>query len=275
MKKFIITLALFFIVVPVQAVDFHSNKGAVKKVINSQIKYANRGDFDKFIATYDKDYINSDGFNLEVYSDLVKGIWESYDNIKYNVKIKKISIDDDKATVEVVEYANADLILSKKYTGELNSESNNIYYLKKINGKWKVVSDSVLSEKTTMLYGDVKNLDIKLNVPAEIQENTEYTASLEFDVPQNTLAIASISSDIVEYPQKPAKEVFRAMPEDNILERLFTSNGDNANEYIIASIGLTKTDVCDLSIKMSLTGFGYVIKRVNVIHPNKKESTNE
>ena len=55
------------------------------------------------------------------------------------------------------------------------------------------------------------------------------------------------------------------MPEDNILERLFTSNTSNQNEYIVASIGLTRTSICDLSIKLSLTGFGYVVKRVNVI----------
>ncbi len=61
------------------------------------------------------------------------------------------------------------------------------------------------------------------------------------------------------------QEVFRALPEDNILERLFTSNDDNFNEYIVASIGLTKTAVDDMSVKLSLTGFGYVIKRVNVV----------
>ncbi|MCM1340017.1 MAG: hypothetical protein NC191_10135, partial [Muribaculaceae bacterium] len=63
------------------------------------------------------------------------------------------------------------------------------------------------------------------------------------------------------------------LPEDNILERLFTSNYDNANEYVIASIGLTKTDICDLSIKLSLTGFGYAIKRVNV-HPANEGCNN-
>ena len=95
----------------------------------------------------------------------------------------------------------------------------------------------------------------------------EYCATLEFTPPYETFAIASISSDIVEYPQKPAEEVFRPLPEDNILERLFTSNTKNANEYVVASIGLTKTTACDLNLKLSLTGFGYAIKRVNVIHP--------
>ena len=101
-----------------------------------------------------------------------------------------------------------------------------------------------------------------------------FDATLEFTPPEKTVAIASLASDIVEYPQKPTKEVFRPLPEDNILERYFTSNELNANEYVVASIGLTKTEICDLSLKLNLTGFGYAIRRVNVI-PNKKEENNE
>lgn len=57
------------------------------------------------------------------------------------------------------------------------------------------------------------------------------------------------------------------------MERLFISNSDNVNEYVVASIGLTKADVEDLSIKLSLTGFGYKIVRVNVI-PKSEEAEN-
>ena len=65
--------------------------------------------------------------------------------------------------------------------------------------------------------------------------------------------------------------MFRKLPDDNILERLFISNTDNVNEYIVASIGITKADISDLSIKLSLTGFGYQITRVNV----KRKPVNE
>ena len=54
------------------------------------------------------------------------------------------------------------------------------------------------------------------------------------------------------------------------LERFFTSNGEDANEYVVASIGLTKTSIADLSLKLSLTGFGYAIKRVNVVPEDLK-----
>lgn len=271
MRRIFALLLLIVLASPVEAFCFNSPEKAVKRVIATQFKYANKTDFNKFISTFDKDYVNSDGFDLDIYKTLVQDIWSTYKNLKYDYKIKKITVENDNATVNLIEYTTANLALTKNYTGELNSQSDSIYYLKKIKGKWKVVSDAVADETTNMLYGAAKDLDIKLTVPNNVEANTEYTASLEFATPKGMVAIASIAADKVEYPQPKTKEVFRAMPEDNILERLFTANNDNSNEYVIASIGLTETSVCDLSIKMSLTGFGYVIKRVNVI-PAKIES---
>ena len=112
-----------------------------------------------------------------------------------------------------------------------------------------------------------------MTAPQEIQAGKEYTASLEFTPPDDVIAIASIASDKVEYPQKQAKEVYRKLPDDNILERIFVSNSDSVNEYVVASIGLTKADISDLSIKLSLTGFGYKIIRVNVV-PESSEDVN-
>ena len=171
------------------------------------------------------------------------------------------------------------------------SLSTNIYgkNMKECASKRNTVSE-ILTAKRGTIY-DIKGNILAQNIstytlvayldPSKTKDDKspvhvvdkEYTATLEFTPPAETLAIASIASDIVEYPQKPTQEVFRAMPDDNILERLFTSNTQNANEYIVASIGLTQTSVSDLSIKLSLTGFGYVIKRVNVI-PETNESEN-
>ena len=195
---------------------------------------------------------------------MVQDIWKTYNNIKYDILIKDIKIVKDKAIVNLVETSRADIPLSDVYDGELNSRAETRYYLEKKRGEWKIVSDDVLSETTYMLYGDARGLDIKLIAPLEIEANKDYTATLEFEPPKETLAIASIASDIVEYPQKPTQEVFRSLPDDNILERIFTSNNKNANEYIVASIGITKTALCNMNIKLTLTGFGYAIQRVNV-----------
>jgi hypothetical protein len=275
MKKiFLFVLVSIFLIQPSfawtnKSCSILSDEHAIKKMLNYQVKVANKQDFDKFISTYDENYSNSDGMNLETYSEVVKNTWNSYSKIKYGIKVKDISIDNDIAKIEVIETASANLPAPKSYEGELKSLASSVYYLKKSEGKWKVKSEYFLEESTSMLYGDAKDLDIQLTVPKEIEPNTEYTATLEFTPPKETIAIASLSSDGVEYPQKPVKEVFRALPEDNILERLFTSNKDNSDEYIVASIGLTKTAVDDLSIKYSLTGFGYVIKRVNVIRDSE------
>lgn len=273
MKKLLITiLTIIFLSQNAFALSIHDifsdnqvkQEHSVKRLLNSQIKYANEGNFKKFISTYDADYVNSDGFNLDIYSKLVKEVWDSYSNIKYGLKINNITINGDEAKAEVTETSNADLPLTKKYTGELKSESESIYYLKKVNGKWKVTSDAVVDEVTTMLYGEVKDINVNLTVPDKVKPGEEYCAALEFKPPENSFAIASITADKIEYPQTQSKEVFRALPDDNILERLFTANNDSKDEYIIASIGLTKTDICDLSIKLSLSGFGYIIRRVNI-----------
>lgn len=284
MKKYFLTLFLFILLTPLSYAGdkvsktgfFNNDTRKVKSLLNSQIKYANKNNFDKFIATYDKEYKNGDGYDLEIYSKLVKDLWDSYDNIKYGIKIKDITFEEDgTAKVSLIETSHADIPVTKKMNGVLKSEADSIYYLKKINGKWKVTSDVINEEVTSMLYGDAVNLNIKLSAPLEVTPGYEYTASLEFNPPKDTFAIASIAKDKVEYPQKQAKEVFRKLPDDHILERLFVANKDNANEYVIASIGLTKADIKDLSIKLSLTGFGYQIIRVNVVDEPKKSDTKE
>ena len=280
MKKFLSIILLSLLLAPSGFASdsffnkdfFNSNIRGVKSTLNSQIKYANKNNFDKFIATYDTNYKNGDGYDINIYSKLVKELWENYDNIKYGIKIKDITFDTDgTARVSLIETSAADIPVTKKMNGILKSEADSVYYLKKINGKWKVTSDKINKEVTSMLYGEAINLDIKLTAPQEVTPGYEYTATLEFDPPKDTFAIASIAKDKVEYPQKQAKEVFRKLPDDHILERLFIANSDNANEYIIASIGLTKADIKDMSIKLSLTGFGYQIIRVNVVDQPQKE----
>ena len=250
---------------------FNNDTREIKSLLNSQVRYANKTNFDKFIATYDKNYVNSDGFNLETYSNLVRDVWQTYNNIEYGITIKDIDIQNDKATVTVTETSFAELPAPAKLDGVMMSEADSVYYLKKSDGDWKVASDKVISETTSLLYGAAKDLDIKLTAPQEIEAGKEYTASLEFTPPENVIAIASIVSDKVEYPQNQPKEVFRKLPDDNILERIFISNSDNVNEYVVASIGLTKSDINDLSVQLSLTGFGYKIVRVNVVPNNSKE----
>lgn len=270
MRKFILTiLAFLFFAQSSYALcflDFCKEEAAIKRVLNSQVKYANRNNLGKFINTYDEKYISADGFNLETFSNVIKDIWNTYDNLKYKIEIDDITIKNDTATAKLIEKTSAKVELSKTYKGDLNSTANTIYHLKKNKtGKWKVISDEILDETTTIFYGNAQDLDVKLTGPEIIPAKTDYTAILEFEPPRGIFAIASIAVDLAEYPQKPTKEVFRTLPDDNILERIFTSNDKNLNEFIVASIGLTQSQITESSVNLSLVGFGYVIKRVNVI----------
>ncbi len=277
MKRIFATLSICLLLAqPAYCWDFNSfiqnykdqkKEDEVTRFINSQVKYANKNDLKKFIATYDDKYLSNDGIDKEKYEALVRDVWKSFKDIEYGVSIKNIEfVDENNAIADVFETTYAEIDISKVYKGELKSKSNSKYYLKKDNNnKWKVISDKVFDETTTMLYGSAKNLDIKITTPQKVLCNSDYTATLEFTPPENTFAVASITADKVEYPQKPIKEVFRALPDDNILERIFTSNSSNTDEYITATIGITKTAVKDLSVQLSLTGFGYAIKRVNIV----------
>ena len=88
MRKIIFSIFLTCsLLQPVFAIDcnfftwsnLHSNDNkAIKKILTTQVKSANKTDFERFISTYDPSYRNSDGFNLDIFSALIKDIWETY-----------------------------------------------------------------------------------------------------------------------------------------------------------------------------------------------------
>ena len=65
---------------------------AVKNVLKTQIDFANKYDYPNFIKHFDSQYINSDGFGLDVYSKLIEETWSAYSNIQYAQQIKNITI---------------------------------------------------------------------------------------------------------------------------------------------------------------------------------------
>ena len=220
-----------------------------------------------------ENYVNTDGLNKELYFDLIQKTWASYPDIKYKIEIKNIEINGNIAIAQVSESATATTnsksgVVNEK--GLLESISNCVYYLEKINNEWLLTSDHIIFEKTFLRYGSARNIQIYLNAPCQIKANTQYTASLNIEQPKDSIVIASIGRENITFPQTVAEETFRKLPEDGLLERVFTSNDKNINEYAVASFGITKAEISNgTEIKIYVTGLGFVMSRVNVIPKNE------
>lgn len=245
----------------------------VKHVIDQQTVYTNKYDLDGLSSLYAKEFVNSDGFNKEVYFKLIKETWETYPDISYKTQINKIEVGENYATVYVNEVAVAtskETVEELTVIGELYSTSKCVYYLEKQGSKWLISSEKVLDETSTLKYGDARYADIDLNVPKQIGAGKEYTASLNVVTPIDSVIIASISKENIVYPQTKSEDAFRKLTDNSILERVFTSNKNNVNEYAVASVGITRAEsVSDTQARIYMGGLAFIMTRINVIPENK------
>lgn len=244
----------------------------VKKALYTHLKYANSYNLDGLKSLYADNYANADGLSRDIYFDLIKKTWDSYPDIKYSVDIKSIDVNSNSAIAQVIENVTATTssksgIVDEK--GLLESTSSSVYYFEKINNEWLITSDHIICEKTFLRYGSAKDIKVDLTAPFQIPAGTQYTSTLEIQAPKDNLIIASIGKEDITYPQLVAEEVFRKLPDDGILERVFKSNNKNINEYSVASFGVTKAEINKgTEIKIYVTGLGFVMSRVNVIPKN-------
>lgn len=281
------TLAITGIQTPASAKNFFAEKCAeiqkirehnntlkdIRAVITQQEKYSNNYNVEELSSLYTPDFTNSDGFNKEVYFKLIKDTWSTYPNISYSTRIKNIDYSGNYATVEVNENAVAtaqEALGEDIIVGELYSTADSIYYLEKVGTKWLISSEKILKEQSSLKYGDARYTNIQLSSPVQINAGEHYTVGLKVDAPEDAVVIGSINKENITYPQKKADEVFRKLPDDNILERIFLSNKSNVNEYVVASVGITKSEIYDKTkVRVYMGGLAFIMTRVNVIPANK------
>ena len=245
----------------------------IKKVIDQQSVYTNKYDLKGLATLYANNFVNSDGFNKDVYFKLIEETWKTYPDITYKTEIKNIEFSDNYATVftnEVAIATSQEEIGDLTAIGELYSTSQCVYYLEKQGAKWLINSEKIIEETSTLKYGDARYINIELNAPKQIGANKDYTTTLKVDAPKDSVVIASINKENIVYPQTKSDDAFRKMPDDNILERLFLSNKDNVNEYAVASIGITRAEnYTDNQIRVYMGGLAFIMTRINVIPENK------
>ena len=245
----------------------------IKKVIDQQSAYTNKYDLKGLASLYANNFVNSDGFNKDVYFKLIEETWKTYPDITYKTEIKNIEFSDNYATVftnEVAIATSQEEIGDLTAIGELYSTSQCVYYLEKQGAKWLINSEKIIEETSTLKYGDARYINIELNAPKQIGANKDYTSTLKVDAPKDSIVIASINKENIVYPQTKSDDAFRKMPDDNILERVFLSNKDNVNEYAVASIGITRAEnYTDNQIRVYMGGLAFIMTRINVIPENK------
>lgn len=244
----------------------------IKALFDLQTQYTNEYNLKKLASLYADNYVDNDGYSKKVYFKLIQETWDSYPDITYKTEIKNIKLNGDYAVVETLETAvatddeDSDIISAH---GELNSTATCVYYLKRINQKWVISAEQVLEEQSTLKYGDARFVKMELNAPSLIGAGEEYTAELRVDLPKDQIVIASINKERIVQPVQKDEEVFKQLPEDQILERVFVSNTDNINEYAVASVGITKSEkVSDETMKVYMNGLAFIITRVNVVPKN-------
>ncbi len=280
MKKIFIlfiTLFLFKAGLPAYSLNldlkFNNNK-EIRTLLKKYDRALKKHDVDTIKSFFDEDYVSADGFSLDDYTTMLKKTYEAYENLKYSTKINNITAYENWALAQMSDKTKAKVYFDKKVkkdaiVGILDGKSSYVVYLKKTPKGWKIVSDDVLLEETSLKYGIANKIDMNLITPVFAENGKEYDISLKMDMPDDIIALASLSREEVVYPPVDSEEKYRKFPESGELERLVRANDKNLNEYAVASVGFTRVSISEAQLKarIEVLGMAYIMKRINTKTP--------
>ncbi len=244
----------------------------IKELFRNHNDLANRHDIKGLYPLYADNYINNDGFNKDAYFKSIEETWKSCEDLTYTTEITSIEVNGEHASVYVTETASGTLletIETLQVAGEIHSKSRGIYHLESINGNWYIAGETSLTDESSLVYGDARFMNIEIQAPSQVNAGDDYTASLKVDADANTFIMASINSDPVVYPAKTPENKLKVLPQSQVLERVIKANTNNLNEYVIASMAISKVKPVDVeNYRIYMAGLACVMKRVNVIPKN-------
>lgn len=254
-------------------------KDEITELFEDFDKYSDTVNMRKIKSFFSKDFINNDGFDYSLYMKSIKDGADLITNRKSKTEILSIDVCENYVIVHVKEYGEAETAkdsADKLGKGILIVYAEVYYTLQKEGNNWKILSANVVDEICKMLYGEAKNIYFFLNTPMQVKEDTEYTATLSFQLAPDCVAMSSISSEPIVYPVPKNKDVFKPVNQDGVLERIFRANTSRHNEYAIASVGITKPELMSAgTVNVKLIGTAYIIKRVNVFSVTKNIKNNK
>ena len=290
MKKIILFLAISAIIMPCiinsanasiisdrayrieQNKNYKADSKKIRELFKLHTAYSNKHDLKSLDNLYSQNFISNDGFNKETYFRSIEETWKECNDITYSTKITKITIDGDYASVNVEENATGtimDVLENEPIAGEIHSKSTGIYYLTRTNGKWLISGENDLSDESSLLYGDARFMKIEIQAPNQVSAGETYTATVKVDADENTFIIGSIDSDPMTFPSGSPSGKLRTIPKNQTLERLINANNKNLNEYVIASLAISKVrESINTNYKVYMAGLACIMKRVNVVPKN-------
>lgn len=241
-------------------------------------KYSEKNNIEKLKEMYSDSYVNNDGYDKETIFKLNEEAQGAYKNVDYDTQLLSIRADRFNAVVDAVETAKGETIngFGKiEGTGEITSELHYTDYLRKEDGKWRIVATDISREKLELKYGDARGKSFKVTAPECVPAGAEYEVSLKTESSLKELLIGSISNEQIKYPQEQAKDVLRAI-NDGELSRIIKANTLNNNEYATISVAITKADLEPNSVVIKMTGAAILMNRVNVLKATNtvKSATN-
>ncbi len=244
----------------------------IKKLFEVHNTFANKHDLQGLSPLYADNYMNNDGFNKKIYFKTIEETWEECKNLTYKTKVNSIEILGDNAYVNVEENATGtvyDKLDDSSVAGEIHAKSSGIYHLVKLNGNWLIAGETLISDESSLLYGDARFMDIELVAPMQVGAGESYTTTVKVDADENTVVIGSIEHDPVVYPSSVPKGPLRTVPKTKVLERIMKANTDNLNEYTVTSLAISKaaTDKFN-NTRIYMAGLACLMKRVNVVPKN-------
>lgn len=245
------------------------------QMVNEQLdemeKSWNEHNIEKIMKYYSDDFVNGDGLDAEAVKKLTKELWEAYPDITSKTQERTVRVVGDYATVESRDFYYGESASIRQEVGTkgiLKAVSVGNLFLKKYGPAWKVTSDKTLFEKLSIAYGLGNELvdenKIKLSAPEQVPSGKQYTAKLDFNLPDDVKPVAAISKELLIYPHITSEDKFRLVS-DSKLEKLLTANNINKNELVTATVGLTGG-----SLKPRLLGLLFLTRRVNIISVSDK-----
>jgi len=250
------------------------NEKEIRNCFDEQLSLSNRKQYSKLKEYYAEKYRNSDAFDRNTTFRIIKDNYDMYPNLYMSSKINSVNITGDYATVDINEYAEASGIKRDdlELYGELKAFAHTIYYLEKTNGKWLITAERAIEENNIISFGEAKYFDITLSSPMIVHAGESYSSVLKVNnLPQNAVLTGSITQSQATFPLDEEEDMnsYRTF-DDTLLERIFTANQDNINEYNFASLGITRGQpLPNGRMKLYLSGLAFVMTRVNVIPENK------